>query len=228
MPVFLTRDLVYRMLQRELPEDCYPDGAPSAFFSTAENDAVADVAATAYGNLERIYDNYWPQSADESMASWEVKVFGKQLPATLTLDVRRDRVITKIQSKNGLTKDDMINIVKGIIGSDKMVAIAEWGCASGAWIIGVSQLGINTYLGGFPSLRRFFGPSLCEKTAADLGITQAELDSMRREAYTYQVNIYGYVPTSDELIEINEQLSIFEPARSQHVIVSGLDPADFP
>ena len=85
MAKFLSRDEVYRLLQRELPEGVYPDGAPSSYYSTADIDSVASVASTGYANLQRIYDNYWPQSADEFLSTWEITVFAKNLSASLTL-----------------------------------------------------------------------------------------------------------------------------------------------
>lgn len=226
MPIFLNREQVYRLLQRELPVGVYPDGAPSAYFSTADMDSVAAVAATGYANLERIYENNWPMTADERIADWEVTAFGYRLAASLTLQERQDRVTEKIRSRKGLTITDMISVVKTIIGPDKLVDIAEWGCSSGGWMIGVSQLGIETYLNGFPSRLTVTGPLICEADPATYGYTEAEWQQMRTEAYTYQVNIYDYTLTQAEYDAIDEALAIAEPARSGHVIVSGLDPND--
>ncbi len=221
MPYFLTRQEIYKILQRELPDNVYPQGPPSAFYSTAENDSVAKVTATAYENLERIYDNYFPQTADEKLPDWELAVFGEQLDGSLyTLAERRDLVIQRIRTRKGITVQDMIDAVKSIIGSDKNVEIGERNAHTGAWRLGASKLGKETFLrkwyGGFPNL---YGPDACDRTAAEFGLTEEELLSYRRQAYLYDVRIIGYTPTADELNRIDLILKKSEPARSDHNIL---------
>ena len=225
MPKFLSRQEVYRILQRELPENAYADGDESSFYTTADMASVADCAASAYSNLERIYDNYWPQTADESIAAWEIIAFGRSLPANLTLTERRDRTTIKIRTRKGLTRQDMKDLVLSVIGSDKLVDVIEWGCSNGAWVIGESQLSIQTFLGGYNALLAT-GPDLCSKTAADFGLTEEYFLGIREQAYTYEVRIYDYTLSADEYSEIDETLSVYEPARSQHKITDGLDPND--
>ena len=118
----------------------------------------------------------------------------------------------------------MIEVVKGIIGSDKLVDISEWGCSSGGWMISVSQLDIETILNG-QNLVDVTGISPCADPAT-YGKTPEEWAEMQQEAYTYQVNIYGYTLTDSEREEIDIALTIAEPARSGHTIVDGLDPDD--
>lgn len=223
--MFLTRQEVYRILQRELPEGVYPDGAPNKFYSTADMDSIADVAATGYANLSVIYDNFFPQSATVKLGDWEEFVLGRRLTAALTIQQRRERVLAKIRSRRGITKQDMVDVVLGIIGLDKIVDISEWGCSTGGWLIGVSQLGIETIFSG-QNLVDATGPFLCQQDPSDFGKTPEEWLEMRTEAYTYQVNIYGYTLSSLERQEINAALDEAEPARSNRVIVDGLDPND--
>jgi len=125
MPKFLSRKEVYRLLQRESPEDVYPDGAPSAYYSTAEMDAVASGIADTYENMRLIYENNFPISATGRISDWEITAFGKRLPASLTLSERQDRVEQKVRARKGLTVSDMKDIVKSVIGTDKLVEIAE-------------------------------------------------------------------------------------------------------
>lgn len=226
MPTFLSRDQVYRLLQRELPDDVYPDGAPSAFFSTADNAAIADVAATAYGNLNQIYLNEFPQTCDdESIGQWEIKVFGYNNDATLGLAVRQALVLQKIRTRLGLTIGDMLGIVLSIIGNDKIVEIAPWGMPYGSWILDDNQLGITTILGSGPRLESA-NPFACDLGPAAFGLTADEWAGIQDDAYTYSVLIYGYTPTALELTKIDQQLTIYEPARSTHKIFSGLNPSD--
>jgi len=225
VPKFLTEFEFYRMLQRELPEDVYPDGAPSAYFSTADMDAVAAVAASGYANLARIYDNMFPQYAEENISDWELLVFGYYLDSSLSLSQRRDKIVGKIRERRGITIPDMIAITKSVIGLDKEIEIWERGCDSGGWMIGVSQLGINTILNG-ANLVNATGPDLCHKSPSDYGLTADEWALAQEEAYTYDVRVYNYTLTALELEQLDAALSKGEPARSQHVITSGLTDAD--
>lgn len=225
MPKFLSRKEVYRLLQRENPEDVYPDGAPSAYYSTAEMDAVASGLADAYENLRLIYENNFPISATGRISDWEITAFGKRLPASLTLSERQDRVEQKVRARKGLTVSDMKDIVKSVIGTDKLVEIAEWGCETGTWLIGVSELGITTILNGY-RLNDATGEGLCDASPADYGYSDDDWETMREEAYTYEVLIYDHTLTAYEENEIDEQLTIYEPARCQHIITDGLDSDD--
>lgn len=221
MPKFLNRHELYRLLQRELPEHVYPDGPASAFYSTADMDSVADCAATGYANLERIYENYWPQSSDERITDWEITAFGFPLSASLTLEQRRDRIVTKMRAKKGITKKDMQEAVLSIIGSDKEVVVVEYGCPGGefgTWQIGVSELGYNTYLGG-ANMLLITGEYACEATAEEYGITDAELEMIQRQAYTYEIRIFNYTLSVAERAAIETALTEGEPARSTHVVL---------
>ena len=225
MPKFLTRAEVYRLLQRELPEGAYPDGQEDAFYSTADMASVAACAASGYTNLERIYENYWPQSANERLLDWQILAFAKLLSSGLSVAEQQDRITQKIRSRKGLTVQDMKDIVLSVIGSDKLVDVIEWNCSSGGWMIGVSQLSINTFLNGYRMVDAV-GPNLCEQTPADFGLTEEQWQGMREQAYTYEIRIYGYTLSANEYTEIDETLSVYEPARSQHKITDGLDPND--
>lgn len=222
MAKFLSKQEIYRMLQRELPEGVYPDGAPEKYYSTADMYAVGSVIASGYDNLKVIYDNYFPQSADEKMTDHEIKFFGAPLSGSLSLADRRAKTLFKIRNPYGLTKNDMINVVKLVIGTDKNVEIREWGCYTGGWILDESQLDISTFING-ENLVDATGLAACEKPDSK---TDAEWEIAQEEAYTYEVLIYDYTLTADELAEIERLLTNEEPARSAHVISDGLDSAD--
>lgn len=226
MPIFLSRSDVYRLIQRELPEGAYPDGAPSAFFATADSDSTAAVIATAYANQGRIYANFFPQTADEKQVDWEELMFGRQLDSALSLQQRRDRVIARIRTRRRCTPGDIKQTVYTVIDSSILVEIIEWGCENGGWVLDESQLDISTILNG-PQVFAVTGDAIpCPPTAAAFGITQDELEEMQEEAYTYEVRIYGYTLTAQELADLEEALTANEPSRSQHIISDGLDPAD--
>lgn len=225
MAKFLSQAEVYRLIQRELPEDVYPDGAPNAFFATAESGAAASAIGSAYANLQVIYNNFFPATANEKQADWELSVLGGYLDSSQSLSTRQTRVLSKLRSLASMSVQDMILTVKSVIGNDKLVDIVEWGNNTGAWLIGASQLGIETYLGDFG--RDFaYGPNLCAQTWTDWGMTQQAWLNMREQAYTYQVLIYGYTLTAQQRADLNTTLNAAEPARSQHIISDGLNPAN--
>lgn len=224
MPKFLSKDELYRVLQRESPEDVLADGPPSAFFTTADNYSFAKCVETSYDNLSLIYDNYFPQYAEDKLDDWEITVFGK-VSAGLTTSQRQDRILTKLRSRRGVSKSDIVAAVQTVIGSDKLVEVAGWGDKNGGWMIGESQLGVTTYLNGYRMVDAV-GPDLCDLGPSDFGLTSEDWAGMQEQAYTYSVLIYGYTPTTDELAELETVLSASELARDQHFIYSGLDPAD--
>jgi hypothetical protein len=211
---FLTTEELYELIQRELPEDAYPhSGNPADYLSTADSDATARVFATAYENLQSIEANNFPQSADEeAIGKWEVRYFGAVQGGPLTLTERRDRVLQKGRERRTMSPDDLRDIVKGVIGSDKVVEIGEWSCGTGSWMLDVSQLGVQTYLDrGRPGV---------------IGLAGGDLTDALEHAYSYTVRIYAYTPTASELKTIVTLLNKAEPSMSIREIISNLNAAD--
>lgn len=237
MAIFLTADQLYRLWQRELPEGVYPDGAPSGFFSTASIYAKAQVFETLYENLQVIYTNIFPQTADEKMPDWQIKAFGYYLDASLTLAQQQAAVVNKLRQRPGINPPSIRDIVVTQIGADKTFTLVEWNCegdslnGTGVWQLGDSQLGIDTFLGlanmaGItPSL--FPTANFCINDPL-FGISDDTWAAMQTQAYTYEVRIYGYTLTADQRTALDAALTRGEPARSTHVITDGLDPADLP
>lgn len=226
MPKFLSRQEVYRVLQRELPEDVFPDGPPSAFFSTADMDSVAQAVASAYDNQERIYDNFFPATADEQIADWQITVFGHPLDSSLTLQEQRDAVLFKLRNRIGIKKSDMLALVKSFLPTGVTVRIKNWNCEEDAdgFILDVSLLDADSLLWGSSGLEfpGFVGGDLACQTPESLGITAEEWATYQSQAYTYQVNVYDYTLSTAEREAIDAALTTEEPARSTHVIYDGL------
>lgn len=226
MPTYLTQEDVYRVLQRELPpDDVYPDGDPSGFFSTADQFSLAKVVADAYANQQSIYTNYFPTEAVERLSDHEIAFFGYSLDQTLTIDERRARLLSKIRTRRRTTQADILAEVYTILDPSILVEIVPWGCGCAGWVLDVSLLDISTILNEFNGLERT-GPDLCSLDAADFGLTEEEFLRLRAEAYTYEVRIYGYTLTAEQRQAIDTALNAAEPVRSFHIIVDGLDPAD--
>lgn len=216
------------LLQRELPEGVYPSGSPTGSYSSASIYSKSELFADAYANMEVIYNNIFPQTANEQQVEWEIKVFGYQLDGSLPLAERQQIVVQKLQHKPGLTKAEMIFIVQSVIGPGTDVAIGEWQNESNSWLIGVSQLGVTTIFGSGRIVRitpaLYPGEDLCSLTAADVGMTPQEFEQMQYAAYGYSVLIYSYTLTAQQRAQINLLLTNGEPARSTHFIFDGLDP----
>lgn len=247
MAKFLTRSELYRLIQRELPEDVYPDsGTESTYFSTAESAAEAQIIANAYAKAKTAYDNYFPQLADaDAIGQHEIARFGV-ISTGLGLQARRDRVLAKMRALPSMSNPDLTALVRSFLPSPVTslpnssaittaiaangltpaqnqairIDLVRWNSYGNTWIIGVSLLGVDTILGG--GMRAPAAIDVCQYTAADFGITAAELLDMRRNSYTYEVRIYeDFVEsiTAQELADIETELTNAEPARSQHIIV---------
>lgn len=223
MPKFLIQKEIYRLIQRELPEDVYPDGNPSDFKSTASVQAKAKTIETTYSNMARIYDNFFPQLADEQILDWEIKIFGFQLDSALTLQDRREAILAKIRNQSRTTPQDMVDIAHQVVPADVPVEALEWNCGGNGWILDFSQLGISTILNGFNGLKFLGGTELCGKTAADWGLSEEDFEDYQNQAYSYDLKIYNYTLTAMQEEELNNRLLAGEPARSRHYIIDGLD-----
>lgn len=230
MTIFLTRPTIYRLIQRELPEDVYPDsGDPAAYLSTQDSDAEAHVLANAYTALQTKWNNYFPQTADlDGIAQLEIAHFG-QISTGLSLSERQDRVVAKMQRLDSMSIPNMTAIVQRELPAGTIVQIINWGCigAGGTWYIGESELGYGTILGGAGSSAYLIGTDLCTKDGSDIGLTTQEWLNSRINAYTYEVRIYEYTPTADELAAVERTLTSSEPSMADHVVTYGLTVDDF-
>lgn len=228
MPTFLSKDQIYRILQRELPEGAYPDGAPSAYFSTADMYSIATAVGTLYRNLSSIYDNFFPATTDDKIADWEFRSFGHQLDSSLTLQQRRDRVIAQIRTRRRTTPTDILQTVYTVIDSSILVEIVEHNSVDGGWVLDESELDVSSILNGYSGVQFGLNVDWCaaHKNPALIGLTREQITEYQDEAYTYDVRIYDYVLTTAQRAQLEEVLRAAEPARSRHVILDGLDPAD--
>lgn len=226
MPLFLDQQQLYRLIQRELPDGAYPDGTPDAFYSTADSWATAGRFAELYANLSsEVYDNYFPQYATSRLADFETLYLGKPLGSGLTIAERRARVVAKVRSQRRTTPADIKATVYSVVDTSVPVEIWEICCGNTGWVLDESRLDFTTILNEFNGLEHV-GPDLCRLGPADYGMTAQQFADLQAMAYEYQVRIYGYTLTENERIALDDALNQAEPARSKHVIVDGLDPAD--
>lgn len=227
--MFLGHGELYRLLQRELPEDVFPDGAPAAFYSTADMSSVAETYAGVYSNLARVWANIFPENADELVLEHERTIMGDNLPASAAIEERKNRYLQRLRSDRGISKSRLESVVRSVIGEDVLFELVALGSADGSWMLGVSQLGISTILGGRNGLDVVPRPDNlnCDyRTSPPAGYTMQEWLEYRDTVYRYEVRIYDYILTADEEERLDRDLTKYEPARSDHTIVDGLDPAD--
>lgn len=246
MPKFLSRDEIYRILQRELPEDLYADGPATGFYTTADMASVADVVATGYGNLQRIYDNYFPQTTDEFIDKWAEKMFiGKSFDPSVTLQQKRDAVIAKIRKQPTITLWEVLTLVASYIPEGKYAQVAAYNCGSASsWVLDQSELDVDTRLGfnfQFQDLTIDMSQwcqtisnrgwtldidALDETTELDL-IGYEELIFPQLDAYGYEVRIFDYAVTGTQYAQMVKQIHETEPARSVSVIFQNLNLLDY-
>lgn len=245
MAKFLSRQTIYRILARELPDDVFPDGQPSAYFHTADMDSIADIVCTGYANLQRIYDNYFPQYTDEFIDKWIDKMFvGVSFDTSVTLQEKRDRVIAKIRKQPTITLWEVLKIVASYVPPGKYVGISEYSCANSFWTFDVSKFGVNTMLG-------------FDHTFADLNVNSADwcdfvanrgwklseshldvstifdqvgyLDVIEPQiaAFGYEIRIFDYAVTGTSYTQMVKTIDEAEPARSVHFIKQNLNLSDY-
>jgi hypothetical protein len=243
---FLTRNELYRLLQRELPEGVYPDGAPSAFYSTADMDSIAGVLATAYENLERIDANNFPQTADERIASWVEKMFiGASFDSSVTLQDLRDRVIAKVRKQPKINLWEVLILVASYVPPGVYVQVVEeCGDGKNVWALGESKLGVETYLRGFKHWHEYgFSNAEYCNVIKDLGwrlgenkigddtklsdVYGPDLYDSQFSFYGYTIRVFNYQITGTSLEQLKRQLSDTAPARSPEMIIQNLNPADY-
>jgi hypothetical protein len=215
MAIFLTRAQIYRVLQRELPEDVYPDGAPSQYLSTAENDSIAGTLETVYSNMGAAYLDMFPMTT-LNIEAWEKKVFNEIYVGTLSLDDRRNRVLAFLRNEPDMSYWTIITTIASFLPAGSSVRVANRGRNSPT-IVG-QIMGENSDLvwnrdwtAGDPA------PAGVTVTD-DIRNNYSSMLNVRTTAYTYDVTLYGTLITAELMSAIDAMLTQIEPARSAHTI----------
>jgi len=243
MAKFLTAQEGFRIIQRELPSGVYPDGSPSAYFSTADSFATAKTLETMYANLKLIEDNTFPQSAVDRISDWENFVFGYQLSSALALQTRRDLVLAKIRKQPSIALWEILTLLAQYVPEGTYVQVSATCQGVTTWQLGYSFLGYDTYLKGitFDALG-INSEDWCSVVSNlhwrlgqdQLGVTTelseflyTDIASIQSDAYLYDIRIFGYTISGPELEQLEAELSAAEPARSSHRLTQGLALIDF-
>lgn len=249
--LFLDRNTLYRVIQRELPPGAYPDGPATGFFSTADSMATAICIESVYTAMSGTYNQMFPASSDYRIDDWCVAVFGQKFDATVSLLTKQQRVLAKLQKIGSLSNWALLTLALNYVPSGTFVRIFHQCANPGGgygWLLGTSLLGSSTYLASKTGAQIGIPASVLNNMAAnwcpfisnlhwrlgadELGsetflspIAYVDIAAFQAQAFQYQVQIFnaGNPLSSETLADLNNDLSANEPARSGHVIVQGLD-----
>lgn len=232
---FLNVEQVLDILMAELPANVYasdraddPDFNKRSY-SSSELRAHAQVFANLYENLLAINsDKFISTVTLEGLSNWEKELFASAQDSMQPYVVRQQNLLAKYRASGGISLPAIASVVHGILDP---VGLAfdilpfcgqSNGMIQGAWLLGISALGLDTFL----ALRDpLFGaqqdqtPLDCDLDYAAAGITAQDLLEIQVTAYTYEVKIYG-VADAATLALLDQQLTALEPARSTHVITN--------
>lgn len=219
MAKFLDQQTLYRIIQRELPEDVYPDaGSPSAYWSTADSASQAYMVSGAYATLSLAYDNYFPQTANSiGLSLHELARFGALAAQPISNADRMARILKKMQALPSMSVPDMTAIVEEQLPPFTFVQLVAWSSLADGWVIGESELGISTILNAFGMDFIPPGGDFCDSDGSQFGLTPTQWLEVQQAAYTYEVRIFNYTPTAQESANLEAALLESEPARSQHI-----------
>lgn len=221
MAKFLLRSELYRLLQRELPEDVYPDGSPSQYYHTADMDAVAGAIASCYSSMSSVYDNLFITTCDEKIGAFETSYFAETSPG-LNLAARKARILSKIRSTEDISYWQILTTTATIL--------------AGVWVEVRPRVGRGSPT---PAMIKglaaddVWAPGWVSGQAFPAGVTgfdilrtdQTALLNLRKTTYTYDVFIFSAALDDSLLQLLDRTLSLQEPARSRHTITV-INPSD--
>lgn len=203
-------------------------------FSSSEIRAHAQFFALMYESLKLNYDDKFLQTVTlDGLLNWEKELFKEAQDTLLPYAVRRNNLISKLRANGGISLPAIRDVVANILDPyGLMFEILTYsgqfnGQAYGAWRLGLSILGYDTYLGlQDPLLGANTDPGTpldCALDFAAAGITMQQLREIQFTAYAYEVRIYG-VASPELLIRLDRALTEYEPARSDHIIINDASP----
>lgn len=250
--LFLDAFTLYRVIQRELPTGVYPDGVASAYFSTADSYATAQALEAVYTAASGVYNEMFPASSVIDIDKWVYATFGQYFDSTVSLATKQQRVLNKLQKIGSLSNWALLTLALGYVPPGTFVQIFHACGPNGlrnAWQLGVSLLGVNTFLAGKTPTQIGIPQSVQDNWATQwcpfisnlhwrLGVDQLGVDTFlapisyqdisafQGAAYNYTVKIFnagGPQLSANTLAALDADLSANEPARSAHTIVQNLD-----
>jgi hypothetical protein len=243
--IFLNVEQVLDLIIGELPAGVYAEDraddtdTTKRSYSSSELRAHSQMFANLYSNLESINkDKFASTVTPEGLAPWEKEYFADAQDASQSYAIRQANILSKIRSDLGINQPSIENIVGSILTpaglSFQILAFSGQnnGTGNGAWILGRSALGFDTYLALQDPLigetrDEFLTPLDCSLDYAAAGLTLTQLQQIQATAYTYAVMIYGNADAMT-LALLDKRLTEQEPARSTHLIFNNAIPPSTP
>lgn len=202
--------------------------------SSAELRSHANLYATVYETAEDVYNNFFITTLQpDGIGQWEVDYFGAIQDASQTFAQRQSNLSAKFRATGGLSLPYINSLISSLLTPLGLTwailplsgQVNENG-DTGAWILGYSSLGQNTYLAALDPIvgeMMNYTPLDCNLNYADAGLTAEQLVDIQTTAYQYEVRIYGNA-SATTLTMLDNLLTKYEPARSDHVILNNAAP----
>jgi hypothetical protein len=181
-----------------------------------------------------VFNNFFITTlSSDGLGQWEKDFFGTAQDSALSFTQRKQSLFAKYRATGGLSVPYITDIVSGILSpvglEFEILPLSGQVNANGitgAWVLGYSALGLDTYLTTIDPLwgeRIGYTPLDCSLDYASAGLTAQQLEDIQTTAYGYEVRIYG---TADgiTLDILNKYLTKYEPARSTHIIMNNATP----
>jgi hypothetical protein len=215
MAIFLNREQIYRILQRELPEGIYPDGSPDQYVSTAENDSIAGTISGCYATMQEIYTDLFPQTAN-SLEKWEAKIFGETSVGNLSITDRRNYLLSGLRSQANISYWTIITTIASILPLGCAVEVRNYSLHFQYKVTGIKGNNADlvwndTWQAGDPAPE---GVTVTD----DIRNNYSSMVAVRAAAYRYDVVLYGTNITSELVSLVESTLNNIEPARSTHTL----------
>ena len=229
----------------ELPEGVYAEDRANdpnpdkRSVSSSELRAHARMLAVLYQNLDVInQDKAITTVSPSGLSNWEKQLFATAQDASQPDLTRQQNLLAKKRASGGISLPAIRAVASAILTPVGLAFDifqtngASNGTDTGAWVLGVSRLGEDTYLAlQDPLIGTGMGPGQtpldCSLDYAAAGITALQLAQIQQTAYSYEVRIYGHA-SANILAVLDAALTALEPARSAHKILNDSVPPSTP
>jgi hypothetical protein len=176
---------VLTILMAELPDGVFAvdraddDNEEKRSYSSSELRAHAQLLAILYSNLSDINsDKALTSVTTDGLASWEKDLFATAQDGSLDYSTRQANLLSKLRANGGISLPAIRGVVDAILTPQGLAfEILVWcgqsnGTHTGAWVLEVSHLDVDTYLSFLDPLNGSrqdagFTPLSCSRNRSD-------------------------------------------------------------